>query len=469
VIHDIGVIGLAVMGQNLVLNVERNGHCVAVHNRTAERTRGFLAGAAHGKRITAYEAPGALAASLARPRKILLMVKAGQATDSTLEGLWPHLEAGDIVMDGGNAHPRDTERRCSAAADRGIQYLGIGISGGEAGALNGPSIMVGGARAAYEQVRPLLERIAALGPEGPCCAYFGPGGAGHHVKMVHNGIEYAIMQALAEAYDVMRRGLGLSAGHMADAFGDWNRGDLSSYLVEITEQVLRARDSETGRALVDVIQDTAEQKGTGKWSSQLALDLGSPAPSIAAAVFARVVSSLKDEREAAAGALDGPEGVIAGGREEATADLHAALLCTVLAAYGQGLRQLQDAGREWTTGIDLEDVARAWMAGCIIRAKLLQPIAEAFRRDPNLPFLLIAEPFRTLWAEHQAGFRRTVSRAQAAGIPVPAMGSALAFVDAYRSRRLPANLIQAQRDFFGAHTYQRIDRTGSFHTEWDAA
>jgi len=464
---DIGVIGLATMGQNLALNIEGKGKTVAVFNRTAERTRTFVEEKAKGRRIVPCYRLEELVEKVSRPRKILLMVKAGSPTDAVLAQLFPLLEAGDIVMDGGNAHYADTERRLAEAEKRGLRYLGVGISGGEHGALHGPSIMAGGHREAYELAKELFQKIAAQGPEGPCCAYFGPGSAGHYVKMVHNGIEYAVMEALAEAYDLMRRGLSMSCAEMADVFGRWNQGELSSYLVEITEKILRYVDPETGEPLVEKILDTAQQKGTGKWSTQSALDIGTPAPTIAMAVFARVISALKAERTEAEKLLPGPELHLHGDREEFLSDLFGAVYLTVIAAYAQGLRQLRDASAERGWGLDLAEAARVWMAGCIIRSSLLVLIRKAFLEQPDLPLLFLAEPFLSLWKEHHPALRRVVAAAHEAGIPVPAMASALNFLDAYRSGRLPANLIQAQRDFFGAHTYQRVDREGTFHTEWE--
>ena len=465
---DIGVAGLAVMGQNLVLNIERHGYSVAVYNRTADRTRHFVEARTDGKAIAATYDLKEFAASLTTPRKILMMVKAGEPTDALIDQLLPLLDAGGVLIDGGNAHYADTERRIEQADARGVLYLGTGVSGGESGALNGPSIMAGGSSEAYAIVGPILEAIAAQGPGGTCCAYFGPGSAGHYVKMVHNGIEYAIMQALTEAYDIMRRGLGMSSEEMAEVFGEWNRGELDSYLVEITERILRRVDPETGRPLVEMIVDTAAQKGTGKWSSQSALDVGAPSPSIAAAVFARIVSSLKAERVEAEAILSGPSPSIAADRDGAINDLFSATLITMVSAYAQGMRQLRDASNERGYSLDLTEVARVWMAGCIIRAKLLVPITEALKARPDLPYLLVGEPFRTIWADHHAGLRRTVVRAHEGGIPVPAFSSALDAVDAYRTGRLPANLLQAQRDCFGAHTYQRVDRDGTFHTDWES-
>ncbi|UCF10789.1 MAG: NADP-dependent phosphogluconate dehydrogenase [Candidatus Bipolaricaulota bacterium] len=465
---DIGVIGLAVMGQNLALNLESRGYSVTVYNRTAERTEAFAESRTAGKRIHPTYDLESFVASLETPRKILMMVKAGEATDALMEQLLPLLDAGDVLVDGGNAHYADTERRLAQAHTCGILYLGAGISGGEAGALHGPAIMAGGCREAYIVVGPMLEAVAAQGVGGACCAFLGPASAGHYVKMVHNGIEYAIMQALAEAYDLMRRVLGMSGQGAAEVFAEWNRGPLASYLVEITASILRYSDEESGRPLVEMILDTAAQKGTGKWSSQSALDLGTPAPSIAAAVFARIVSSLKGERGEAEALLPGPEPAADVDRSELLDALRSATLLAVVIAYAQGMRQLRDASKERGYGLDLSEVARVWTAGCIIRSQLLTPIAEAFKAEPELPYLLLAEPFRTMWIDHHQGLRRTLARAHEAGIPVPVMSSSLNVADAYRTARLPANLLQAQRDFFGAHTYRRVDRAGSFHTEWES-
>ena len=465
---DIGVIGMAVMGQNLALNIESKGYTVAVYNRTAERTREFVEKKARGKKIVPTYSLEEFVDSLARPRKILLMVKAGAPVDAMLEGLFPLLERGDLVIDGGNSHYADTERRVKEAEERGLLYLGTGISGGEYGALHGPSIMAGGHREGYGLVREILERIAAKGPEGPCCGYFGPGSAGHYVKMVHNGIEYAIMETIAEAYDLMKRGLTMTPDEMAEVFSDWNRGELGGYLFEITERILRYRDPETGKPLVELILDTAKQKGTGKWSTQSALDLGTPAPTIAMAVFARIISAFKEERKTASGVLSGPEPALDVDREEFVEKLFGAVYLSVIAAYAQGLRQLRDASGEWGWDLKLPEVARVWMAGCIIRSKLLVPIRKALLERLDLPLLFLAEPFKSAWERYHGDLRWVTCLAHEHGIPVPAMDSALAFLDAYRTERLPANLIQAQRDFFGAHTYQRVDKEGTFHTDWEA-
>ena len=464
---DLGVIGLAVMGQNLALNIHDKGYRVAVYNRTADRTRQFV-NRHSDKRFIPSEALGDFVSTLNRPRKILVMVKAGGPTDALLEQLSPLLEEGDLVMDGGNAHYADTDRRLSAAEARGIRYLGVGISGGESGALHGPSIMVGGHKDAYPLVVDLLEQIAAQGPQGPCCAYFGPGSAGHYVKMVHNGIEYAIMQTLAECYDLMKRGLGMRPDEMADVIGEWNRGELGGYLFEITEKILRTCDPNTRDPLVERILDTAQQKGTGKWSTQSALDVGSPASTIASAVFARGLSALKEERVAAEGILPGPDPSGSIDREAFLKALFGATYLAVICAYAQGMRQLRDASLERDYSLDLSEVARVWMAGCIIRAELLVPIRAVLVEHPGLLLLFLAEPFAAAWERHHCDLRRVVSVAHEWGIPVPAMDSVLDFVDGYRAGRLPANLTQAQRDFFGAHTYQRTDQDGVFHTQWEA-
>ncbi len=464
---DFGVIGLAVMGQNLALNVESRDYTVAVYNRTRFRTDEFMRDKCEGKRVVPTHSLKEFVEALSVPRKMILMVKAGPATDAVLEQLFPLLSSGDVVIDGGNAHYSDTEKRIQQAGKHGIHYLGTGISGGEDGALHGPAIMAGGDREGYEQVEEILVKIAAVGPEGPCCAYFGPGSSGHYVKMVHNGIEYAIMETIAEAYDLMSRGLKMTAQKMASVFAEWNNGDLSSYLFEITEKILRRVDPDTGKPLVDLILDRAAQKGTGKWSTQSALDIGSPAPTIAMSVFARVISALKEERVEAQDVLSGPDNKISADRDEFLRDLFGTVKITVLAAYAQGFRQLQDASRERGYNLDSAEVARVWMAGCIIRARTLTQMAQVFREEPDLPLVFLATPFREVWDKGQSGLRRVLAQAHASGIPIPAIDSAIDFLDAYRSARLPANMIQAQRDFFGAHTYKRIDKDGVFHTKWE--
>ncbi len=465
---QLGIVGLATMGQNLALNIARHGFSVAGYNRSAERTKALMERVKDEPIFPAYSLREFVDA-LQRPRTILLMVQAGKPVDEVLSELFPLLEPGDVVLDGGNSHFVDTERRIREAQARSLLYLGVGISGGEAGALRGPAIMAGGDQEGYARVEPIFKAIAAQGLDGPCVGYFGPGGAGHYVKMVHNGIEYAVMQTIAECYDLLKRGFGFSPRNIAEVFAEWNQGELESYLLGITVDILRTKDAETGGFLVELIKDAAEQKGTGKWSTQAALDLGSPAPTIAEAVFARIVSALKEERLAAEKILAGPEPKLSIPAGEFLADLKRAYALTVVTAYAQGFRQLRDAASEHGYGFSLAEVARVWTGGCIIRAKLLAEMRKAFQREPNLPLLLLAEPFRRFWEEGQGGLRNVVCAAHKAGIPVPAMSSALAFLDAYRTGRLPANLIQAQRDYFGAHTYERLDKPGKFHTHWEEA
>jgi 6-phosphogluconate dehydrogenase len=465
---DIGVIGLAVMGQNLARNLDRHGFRVVVYNRTSARTQEFMAGPAAATRITAAYTLPDLVAALARPRRILLMVQAGEAVDAVIGQLRPLLEPGDILMDGGNSYFADTERRAAALAATGIHYMGIGISGGEEGALWGPSLMPGGPPAAYEVVRPLLEAIAARVDDEPCVTYIGPRGAGHYVKMVHNGIEYGDMQLIAEAYDLLRRGLGLSNERLHAVFSAWNQGPLASYLIEITAAIFAYREEATGQALVDVILDRAGQKGTGRWTGQNALELGVPATVITEAVFARYLSALKDERVTAAPLLVGPETRFAGDEEAFIQAVGEALYAAKVMSYAQGFALLRQAAQAYGYGFDYAEIARIWRGGCIIRAAFLNDIVAAYRRQPDLPNLLLAPFFRTALADRQAAWRHVVATAATLGIPVPALAAALSYYDGYRSARLPANLIQAQRDYFGAHTYERSDRPAGqfFHTNW---
>lgn len=465
--NTIGLIGLAVMGENLALNMERHGFSVSVYNRTAERTRAFAEGRGRGKRIRPTYDVAEFVRSLARPRRIFLMVKAGPPVDEVLGQLRPYLEPGDVVMDGGNSYYKDTDRRSAAMAAAGLHYFGVGVSGGEAGALNGPSIMPGGPAEAYPLIEPILTSIAAQVEDGPCCTYLGPRSAGHYVKMVHNGCEYAMMQLIAETYDLLRTLGGLSAGALADVFARWNEGELNSYLIEITTTVLRQVDPDTGRPLVDLILDQAGQKGTGKWTSQDALDLGIPVPNIDAALWGRNISAYKAERVKAATILHGPA-VEAGPLEPAFLEVvHDALYAGMIISYAQAMALLRLASHEYDYGLPLSEIARIWKGGCIIRAKLLSAIQAAFRRDPDLVNLLIDPEMSGVINRLQASLRQLAQRAIAAGVPVPGFGAALAYFDSYRRAQLPVNLIQAQRDFFGAHTYQRIDRPGIFHTEWE--
>jgi 6-phosphogluconate dehydrogenase len=464
---DIGVVGLGVMGSNLALNMERHGFGVAGYDLDATKAAAFTRAGASGKRLSAADSPAALMAMLEKPRRILLMVPAGAPVDSVIAHLTGHLEAADILIDGGNSFFLDTERRGQARAAEGFHYVGAGVSGGEQGALWGPSIMPGGPREAWEALAPILRAIAAQAEDGePCVEYMGPGGAGHFVKMVHNGIEYGDMQLIAETYDLLSRGLGLSAADLRAVFAAWNEGELQSYLIEITAAVLAKVDPETGRPLVDLILDEAQQKGTGKWTSQNALDLGGPIPTINAAVESRLLSALKPQRVAASRVLRGPSGTYAGDRQRLIDAARDALYASMVTSYAQGMSLLRLASEEYHYALSAADVAKIWRAGCIIRATLLGDIMSAFRRAPDLVNLLVAPAFAEAIARRQDAWRMVVQAAVGLGIPVPGLGASLAYFDAYRSERLPANLTQAQRDYFGAHTYRRVDRPGVFHTEW---
>ena len=462
---DIGVVGMAVMGQNLALNIESRGYAVAVYNRTQSTLHEFVQRAG-GKRLLPAASLGEFAASLVRPRKILLMVQAGAAVDRVIADLRPHLEPGDIVIDGGNSYFVDTVRRAREAAEAGLRYIGTGVSGGEEGALLGPSIMPGGDRAAYDAVAPILTAISAKVDGDPCCTYIGDDGAGHYVKMVHNGIEYGDMQLIAEAYSFMKLALGMSHAEMHDTFAEWNRGELDSYLIEITTDILGKSDPETGAPMVEVILDQAGQKGTGKWTSESALDLGVPAPTIAEAVFARFVSALKEERVAAAARLHGPAAAFSGDRAAFLEALRRALYASKICSYAQGFGLMRAAAAEHGWNLDYGAIAMIWRGGCIIRAKFLSKIKDAYERDPALANLLLDPYFTDIVHRGQEQWREVVATAATIGIPVPAFSSALSYFDSYRSATLSANMLQAQRDYFGAHTYRRVDRDGVFHTEW---
>jgi 6-phosphogluconate dehydrogenase len=465
--YKMGVVGLGVMGANLARNMEGKGFPVAGYDLDAAKTQAFLDGPARGKAITAVTTPERLMEVLERPRRILVMVPAGPPVDSVIAHLVPHFDKGDILIDGGNSFFRDTDRRADALSAAGFHFLGTGVSGGEEGALHGPAIMPGGPREAWDEVAPIFQAIAAKAADGePCVAYMGPRGAGHYVKMVHNGIEYGDMQLIAEVYDLLHRGAGVPIDELAATFEAWNAGDLRSYLIEITARVLKQPDPDSGRPLVDVILDEAEQKGTGKWMSQNGFDIGAPIPTINAAVEARVVSALKTEREAASRKLSGPSGVFAGDRRKLVDAARQALYASKITSYAQGLALLRMASTEYGYDVNPRDVASIWREGCIIRAALLADIREAFGSDPGLVNLLLDDVFREALAQRQDGWRFVVQTAVGLGIPVPAIGASLAYYDAYRSARLPANLTQAQRDFFGAHTYRRVDRQGVFHTDW---
>jgi 6-phosphogluconate dehydrogenase len=463
----IGVIGLAVMGRNLALNIESRGYTVAVYNRTREKTDELVAQFPDRKLVPAHSLEQ-FVDSLEKPRRILLMVKAGEATDATIAALKPLLDKGDVLIDGGNTHFTDTIRRNQELAQAGLHFIGTGVSGGEEGALKGPAIMPGGPRDAYELVAPILTQIAAKAPDGePCVAYIGPDGAGHFVKMVHNGIEYGDMQLIAESYAVLKQVAGLTNADLAKVYAEWNEGELDSYLIDITAKIFTKRDDETGSDLVDVILDRAAQKGTGKWTSQNALDLGVPLPLITESVFARVLSSLKTQRVAASKVLSGPPAQSFNGDRAAFIEaVRRALYLSKVISYAQGFAQLRAASEEYDWGLDFGGIAKIFRAGCIIRARFLQKITDAYAHDPALANLLLDPYFRQISESYQAALREVVIAAVSAGVPVPAFASAVAYFDAYRSPRLPANLVQAQRDFFGAHTFERVDREGSFHANW---
>ena len=466
---QIGLVGLAVMGENLALNIERNGFPITIYNRTTDKTEALLAGRAKGKNFVGAKTVQELVASLERPRRIILMVKAGAPVDDMIKQLTPLLEPGDIIIDGGNSHFSDTRRRDAEVKAKGFQFIGSGVSGGEEGALWGPSLMPGGPKEAYEHLRPVWEKIAAKVNDGPCVTYIGPDGAGHFVKMIHNGIEYGDMQLIAESYDVLRQLLGLEAPQLADIFADWNKGLLDSFLIEITSKVLRKKDPETGKWLVDLILDKAGQKGTGKWMSQIALDLGVPIPTINAAVEGRILSAFKDDRVKASKVLPGPKREPYKGDPKALIEaVRDALYASKICSYAQGMVMMKAASDEYKWALDLGEIARIWKGGCIIRAQFLDLIKNAFRKNPRLANLLLDDHFKAWVTEAQPRWRHVVQTAQAQGIPVLAMSSSLAYYDSVRAERLPLNLTQAQRDFFGAHTYERTDKPGKgpFHTEW---
>jgi 6-phosphogluconate dehydrogenase len=464
---DIGVVGLAVMGSNLARNLARHGHTVALFNRTPTRTRELVAEhGAEGDFVPSEDLAG-FVASLKRPRRMILMVKAGDATDATIDSLVPLLEPGDIIVDGGNSHFPDTIRREAALKEQGLLFVGAGISGGEEGALNGPAIMPGGPAESYESLGPLLESISAHVDGVPCCTHVGPDGAGHFVKMVHNGIEYADMQLIGEAYDLLRQGLGAGPAEIGDIFADWNSGDLESFLIEITAEVLHQVDAATGTPFIDIVVDEAGQKGTGRWTVQNALDLGVPVTGIAEATFARALSSSLPQREAARKVLPAStQELTVSDRAQFIEDVRSALYASKVVAYSQGFDQIAAASAEYGWGIDRGAMARIWRGGCIIRARFLNRITEAYERDPQLPLLLADPYFTDAVTAGLPAWRRVVAQAAQAGIPAPAFASSLAYYDGLRAERSSAALIQGQRDLFGAHTYRRVDRPGSFHTLW---
>ncbi|TXC90628.1 NADP-dependent phosphogluconate dehydrogenase [Metabacillus litoralis] len=465
--QQIGVIGLAVMGKNLALNIESRGYSVSVFNRSFEKTEEFLKNEAVGKNFIGLETIEKFVNSLEKPRKILLMVKAGSATDATIDSLKPYLEKGDILIDGGNTFFQDTIRRNKELESTGIHFIGTGVSGGEEGALKGPSIMPGGQKEAYELVAPIFQAISAKVDNDSCVTYIGPNGAGHYVKMVHNGIEYGDMQLICEAYFILKNVLGLNAEDLHQVFSEWNQGELNSYLIEITSDIFTKKDEETGKPLVDVILDTAGQKGTGKWTSQNALDLGVPLPIITESVFSRFISAMKDERVKASKLLKGPEKAsFEGNKEELIEAVRKALYLSKIVSYAQGFAQMRAASEEYQWNLNYGEIAMIFRGGCIIRAQFLQKIKEAYDRDANLANLLLDSYFKEVVEEYQTALRKVISLAVETGIPVPAFSSAIAYYDSYRSETLPANLLQAQRDYFGAHTYQRVDKEGVFHTNW---
>ena len=463
---QIGVTGLAVMGRNLARNLARHGHTVALHNRTTARTTSLIEEHGDEGNFIASDSMEGFVAALEKPRRIVVMVQAGRPTDAVIEELVPLVEEGDIIIDCGNAHFVDTRRREADLKEKGIHFVGTGVSGGEEGALNGPSIMPGGSVESYKTLGPLFESIAAVVDGTPCCVHIGPDAAGHFVKMVHNGIEYADMQLIAEAYDLLRHGLDATPAELADIFRTWNEGDLESFLIEISARVL-AQNTAEGTPLVDVILDQAEQKGTGRWTVQSALDLGVPITGIAEATFARSISGHADQREAARAVLPGPSAAVAvADRDQFIEDVRLALYASKVVAYAQGFDQIQAASEEYGWNIDRGAVATIWRGGCIIRARFLNRIREAYDADSELKSLLVAPYFAEAVSNGQEAWRRVVAHAALTGIPTPAFSSSLAYYDALRAERLPAALIQGLRDLFGAHTYKRIDRSGTFHTMW---
>jgi 6-phosphogluconate dehydrogenase len=463
---NFGVMGLGVMGHMLALNMERNGFRVAGYDLDLGKVQAFEADGA-GKNLLGCETLEAFLSALELPRRILMMVPAGKPVDGAIDSLKPFLSRGDLLIDGGNTFFADTERRSKELETAGIIYIGTGVSGGEQGALWGPSMMPGGQPEGWKLVKPIFEAISAKAYGEPCVAYMGPRGAGHYVKMVHNGIEYGDMQLIAETYDLLHRGLGLTNAQLHEVFTDWNQGELESYLIEITADIFTKTDPETGVAVVDLILDEAQQKGTGKWASQNALDLGAPIPTINAAVESRIISAYKEERVTASKALVGPEPKITSAPQTVIAAVRDALYAAKICSYAQGFGLLRMASKEYGYNLNYSEIARIWRGGCIIRARFLNDIRDAFTRNPDLPNLMIDPEFSKAMNGRQAALRKTVTLAAESGIPALAFSSALAYYDAYRSERLPANLTQSQRDYFGAHTYRRIDREGIFHTEWE--
>jgi 6-phosphogluconate dehydrogenase len=464
---DIGLIGLAVMGENLVLNMESKGFSVAVFNRTTAVTEKFAAGRAKGKNIHAAKTIEEFAGALKRPRKAMIMIKAGKPVDQVIGEVVPLLEKGDVIIDGGNSLFSDTQRRCKELEGREIHYVGCGVSGGEEGALKGPSLMPGGSKESWEIIAPIFRKIAAQVDGEPCCRYMGPDGAGHYVKMVHNGIEYGDMQLICEAYAILKEVIGMDPSQLADVFTEWNKGELDSYLIEITSQIFRKIDPDTGKPMVDVILDKAGQKGTGLWTLQSAIQQSVVISTINAAVEARVISSRKDERVASSKILpQSKPKKYEGDRKQLIEAVRNALYASKIVSYAQGMELLGAASHQYNWNLNFGDIATIWRGGCIIRAKFLNRIVEAYQRDPSLHNLLLDSYFTDIVAKTQDNWRVAVSTAIRHGVAVPAFSASLAYFDSYRQARLPANLLQAQRDFFGAHTYERVDKPGVFHTEW---
>jgi 6-phosphogluconate dehydrogenase len=464
--QQFGVIGLAVMGKNLAMNIESRGYSVAVYNRSREKTDEMLK-EVDGRNFVGTYTIEEFVNSLEKPRKIMLMVKAGAPTDATIEQLKPHLEKGDILIDGGNTFFVDTQRRNKELSELGIHFIGTGVSGGEEGALKGPSIMPGGQREAYDLVAPIFKDISAKVNGEPCTTYIGPDGAGHYVKMVHNGIEYGDMQLISESYFLLKHVLGLSAEELHEVFAEWNKGELDSYLIEITADIFKKKDEETGKPMVDVILDTAGQKGTGKWTSQSALDLGVPLPIITESVFARFISAMKQERAEASKVLNGPDvKPFSGDRAAFIESVRKALYMSKICSYAQGFAQMRAASEEYNWDLQYGDIAMIFRGGCIIRAQFLQKIKDAYDREAALKNLLLDPYFKEIVESYQYALREIIGVAVQNGIPVPCFSAALSYYDSYRTETLPANLLQAQRDYFGAHTYQRVDKEGVFHTEW---
>jgi 6-phosphogluconate dehydrogenase len=463
---DIGMIGLGVMGRNLALNMADHGFSVAGYNRHLDKVA-LLEQEAEGRTVVGVKSEAELAKAVRVPRAIMMMVPAGKAVDEVIRDLLPHLEQGDLIIDGGNSHYKDTDIRVGALADKGMQFLGVGISGGEKGARFGPSMMPGGTKEAYERVRPIFEAVAAKVDGDPCVTYLGPRSAGHYVKVVHNGIEYGLMQLISETYHLMKSLLGSSDDELHDIYYEWNQGELESFLLDITYQIFHYTDEKTGRKLIDEILDEAKQKGTGKWTSQDAMDLQVPVPTIDMAVAMRDLSGYKTERETASKRLSGPPPKFDGDKKAFIQQLRNALFFGMITAYSQGMVLLKSASQTYNYGLQLDEVARIWRGGCIIRARLLEDIRQALKSQPDLPNLMLDAKLSQMLMQRQDDLRQVVRVAVESGIPTPGLMASLAYFDGYRSGRLPANLIQAQRDYFGSHTYERIDEKGTFHTQWD--